>query len=49
MPANPTQPDPNAPYGPLSGPGQPLGPIQPNPTPAEVPQDEPLEGDEGKE
>lgn len=34
---NPTQPNP---WGPLSSPGQPDGPIQPNPTPTEAPEEE---------
>ena len=40
MGSNPTNPDP---YGPLSQPGAPHGPIQPDPTPAETPTDTPEE------
>ena len=44
MGTNPTQPDP---YGPLSGPDAPKGPIQPNPTPSEDFDTPTAPGDDG--
>ena len=39
MGSNPTNPS-GDPYGPLSQPGQPYAPIQPNPTPADSPAED---------